>query len=189
MAKGGAFNVAQLIRELGLQTISGETMRILETIQPVMAVGDLSDVTPPHVAPSALFGVQETGAVGTAAIIEAQCLAPGGLFIEMFSAISGFTTCSIRITEAAIGPGLPVLATAGQASREPIASVVRSGAVAQSPLEAFTITQVGEITVFGSNAIFVPRGRFFSMQATLDNTIINFGFWIREVPASEHVPA
>ena len=55
---GGAFNVSQLIRELGLQAVTGDEMRVQETIQPTMRVADLSDVTPPHVAPTAIFGLE-----------------------------------------------------------------------------------------------------------------------------------
>lgn len=187
MAKGGAFNVSQLIRELGLQTISGEDLRVLETIQPTLLVGDLSDVTPPHVAASAFFGVTLAGAVGLAGTVELQCLAPGGCFIEWVSIDSPVVAIAMRVTTVSLGVTTP-LAAAGVTSRDPIVSRVRTDAVVLGP--AFvSLAQTGDFFPMNPNPMFIPRASFFSLQHQVVNLTGTVGFAVREVPASEHVPA
>lgn len=189
MAKGGAFNVSQLIRELGLQTIDGDTMRVLETIQPTMVVGDLSDVTPPHVAPSAIFGLTIAGVVAESGTIEIQCLAPGGLFIEWIITIGTTTNLLARVTTATIAAGLPIIPPAGQTSRDPMVSVVRAGTIIASPLNEFVaFGTASQGLSFGPNPLFIPRGSFFNIQALNNNAAVSLSFGAREVPSSEHSP-
>lgn len=187
MAKGGAFNVSQLIRELGLQTMTGEDMRVLQTIQPTLLVGDLSDVTPPHVAASAFFGVTLAGAVGLAGAVELQCLAPGGCFIEWITIDSPVVSISMRVSLTSLGVGTP-LAAAGVTSRDAIVSRVQTDAVALGGA-AVTLAQTGDFFGFSPNPMFIPRASFFSLQHQVVNLVGTVGFGVREVPASEHVPA
>jgi len=176
-----------LIRELGLQTISGDDMRVLETIQPTLLVGDLSDVTPPHVAASAFFGAVIVGAVGLSGTIELQCLAPGGCFIEWITIDSPTVSIAMAVGTAASGAATPVVA-AGLTSRDPIVSRVNTDASALIT-PSVTLAQTGAYFPFNPNPMFVPRGSFFTLQTALVNTTGTVGFGVREVPASEHVPA
>jgi len=189
MAKGGAFNISELVRELGLTAVTSEDLRVLQTIQPVLNVGDLSDVTPPHVAASSMFGFTVTAAGGLLATMELQCLAPGGCFIEWIVVVST-TNVGMRVTTAAIAAGQAVVAPAGQTSRDPIVSVVRQGDVAAPGIaEAVVFGATSFDMSFGPNPIFIPRASFFSLQALVANTAATISFGVREVPASEHVPA
>jgi len=188
MAKGGAFNVSQLIRELGLQTISGDTMRVLETIQPTISVGDLGGLTPPHVTASAFFDHFMVGSGGLFGTVEVQCLSPGGLFIDWIT-YNSTSTSDFTIRSATALPGGTIETAAGVTSRDPLVSIVRSGNVARISGNGVSLSRNGDIFVFGNKPIFVPRGQFFGFQVNTADTSSEVGFSVREVPASEHVPA
>jgi len=188
MAKGGAFNVSKLIEQLGLQTVSGDTMRVLETIQPTMAVGDLKDVTPPHVAATEMFNANPTGAAGEVGIVELQCLAPGGGFIEWVFVSTVFSNARMRVVTvgAAIATVVP---SVGQLSREPIVSIVREGSIPPSGLPGVLIIPNNAELIWGNRQMFIPRGSFFQIEHNTLATQASTSFSFREVPASEHVPA
>jgi len=188
MAKGGAFNVSQLIRELGLTSVSKEDMRVLETIQPTLLVGDMSNVTPPHVGPSALFGAVTVGAVAEVGIFELRCLAPGGGFVEWIMFATDATGGRFRISLTSSGVATPVV-SAGQMSRDAVVSNAFQGSVPPTGLPAVTIVANIDQFRFGHTPLFVPRGSFFQIESTVLNTIAILGIGWREVPASEHVPA
>jgi len=192
MAKGGAFNVSQLVRELGLTAVSPEDMRVLQTIQPTLQVGNLSDVTPPHVGPSALFGAVTVGAVGERGMFEMRCLAPGGAFVEWILFSTELTGGQFRITTTqALNPagGPIVVPSAGQMSRDPVVSLAFQGSQLATGLPSVSIVTSSDQFRFGATPLFVPRGSFFSIESTINNTIAILGIGWREVPASEHVPA
>lgn len=184
MAKGGAFNVSQLIRELGLKTISGDTMRVLETVQPTLPVGQLEGLTPPHVPPSAMFGVTAASGAGLNATLEVQCLAPDGLWIGWAVIGASASIVGYRVTTVTHAAGLGVLASAGQLSRDAVLSVVRSGGIAAvgGPSVDFPSTFGGNL--FFADPLYVPRGSFFSLQSVLTNVPVFLGFKFKEVPAA-----
>jgi hypothetical protein len=189
----GAFNVARLIAELGLKRVEGRpVMELAEVIQPTITVGDLSGLTPPHVAPEALFGGLITNIALEAAAVEIQCLAPGGGFLESIS-IRGPSAGWLRQSATALIPADPVLANVGQLSRDPVVSVVRVGTVVPSGLEGFDLsTSLSGDAVFYNFAprgLFIPRGTFLTMEAQVVNIALRFGLVWREVPASESVPS
>lgn len=185
----GAFNVSRLIAELGLKPVDRNVLRVLESIQPTMVVGDLSDVTPPHVAPSAFFGGLLIGGVGTSGALQIQSLAQGGSFVEWLTFDSANTTAtfSIQTTD----PGLPTILAGFQASRDPIVGIARRGDIAVVTVDAPVISQDAAIISFAPRPIFVPRGQFFLIQlgGTTATSNALFGIGWREVPASEHVPS
>ncbi len=184
----GAFNITRLLAELGLKNV--QDLPITERIQPTISVGDLSDVTPPHVAPSAIFGDFQAALVLFRALFEFQCLAPGGAFVEWISWESAVANGNIRIRPAAIGPGLAVLPVAGQASRDPIVSIGRSGVILPSGLPSGAIINANAVFVsFSPRPMFIPRGQFLSVESGATNAAVGFGMGWREVPASEHVPS
>ena len=188
----GAFNVSRLIAELGLQQIRGDEMRVLESIQPTMQVGDLSDVTPPHVAPSAIFGSVLIGGVGTAGGVQFHSLAPGGSFVEWITFDSTATNATFGIQT--VDPAFPtLLPPGGQTSRDPVQTIVRTGAVGFLPGIAGSpvISSTAAILSFSNRPVFVPRGTFFVIQNAMTGApaFSFFGLGWREVPASEFVPS
>lgn len=186
---GGAFNVTRLIAELGLKAVTGEEMEVLGKIQPVMQVGNLADVTPPHVAPTALFGSFAVLGAGLFPTVAIQCLAPGGSFVEWLTMESSTTTVTLRILTADPGP-TTVVEPAGQASRDPVVSIARSDPVALILGPRITMQPTTAFFPFASRPMFIPRGAFLTLQGTTITTgNFNWGLSWREVPASEHVPS
>lgn len=183
----GAFNVVALLRDLGLKQISGDEMRVREDIQPTMSVGDLSDLTPPHVAPTALFGALIAGIVGQRGMIELHCLAPGGGFIEWLTWDSATMGALLRIVTVASGVAVPV-PVAGQASRDAVLSTVVQGSLVATAAPSILLSQTEAFFAFAPRPIFVPRGAFFQVEGQTNGGGGSVGFSWREVPASEHVP-
>jgi len=181
----GAFNITRLIAELGLKNVD---LDLIERIQPTMNVGDLSDVTPPHVAPSAIFGGFQAAVPGEVWAMEIQCLSPGGAFIDWIS-YQAATNANFTILTASISSGLAVLPPVGQASRDPILSIAKSGTHVFAGAIGAVISSVGNMHTFNVRSIFIPRGSFFSIQGATVNFQTSFGIGWREVPASEHVPS
>lgn len=186
----GAFNVSQLIAELGLKPAIGEdVLRVLSAIQPTMAVGDLSDVTPPHVPPSVLFGDPTTTAAAQHSTVEIQCLGEGGAFVDWL--VLDTVTTSVRLqVRTTLGAAATVVPPTGVLSRDPIRSIARQdpGATITGPwvlLNGQTTSFLG----FGWKPMFIPRGSVFVMQAAGQNQSFAWGLMWREVPASEHVPS
>ncbi len=185
----GAFNVTALIRELGLQAVEPDVMEVLRRIQPVITVGDLSDVTPPHVAPTAIFGSLSLSAAGTNGTVALQCLAPGGGFIEWVTIQS--TTANALMSVRTVDPGVvTVVGPAGQVSRDPVVSIVRQDAIAALGAPNILLSQTENFFGFSPRPLFIPRASFFILQASNAGVGPSFswGFSFREVPASEHVP-
>ena len=183
---GGAFNTAELIRQLGLKPVGPDEMRVQTSIQPVLNVGDLSDATPPHISASAFFGVLLQGGAGTVGICELQCLSPGGGFIDWITFNATTTNARFRVTLNSVAVVTPVV-PAGVTSNEPIVSPVTQGAVAAPADPSVTIFPTGFIATFSSRPIFVPRGAFFQFQCATVNVAGNLGFGWREVPAAENI--
>jgi len=181
---GGAFNVAALIAELGLKPVGPDEMRIRGDIQPVMVAADLRDLTPPHVPASALFGLGLVGAGLDAGIIEVQCLARGGAFVDWLTISSAVSiNMFIRATGSA---GLAPQAAVAQVSRDAIVSVAESGDIV--PIAAFSLPVDGGGSFFNFDpAIFIPRGNFFVLQLALPAQTGSVGFAWREVPAAENL--
>jgi len=182
---GGAFNTSKFIQELGLKPVGPDEMRVLSDIQPVLIAGDLSGTTPPHIAPSAFFGLLLAGAVGLHGTVELQVLSPGGCFIEWISLDSPVVAVQMRVGTVTLGTATPVVA-AGFTSRDPVASLVTTDAVAIGGASV-TLSQTGIYFPFNPNPMFVPSGSFFSLQTQTANSFGTVGFAIREVPAAENL--
>lgn len=184
---GGGFNVAALIKELGLKPVGPDEMRVRGDIQPVLIAGDLSATTPAHEQPAAMFGTTISGAPGTAALFELQSLSPGGGFVGFVSSVQ---STGVRMRVVTAGSGIStVLAPAGVLSRAPLVSIVRIGDVAPSaePFIAFASTL--NATQYGWHDIYVPTGSFFQLESASLNNSIQVGIHWREVVAAENVPA
>lgn len=188
MATGGAFNVARLIRELGLKPVAGDEtlMRVLQTIQPTLQVGDLSHTTPPHVGASAMFGSIVIGLAAQRGIIELQSLAPGGGFVEWVMVDTNATGAQMRVVTTPSGVAIAV-PSAGQLSRDPVLSTVVRGSVAATGDPSVVIVADIDQFRFGHTPLFIPRGSIFQVEHTVDQQLsfVNFGW--REVPAPENL--
>lgn len=185
---GGAFNVAELVKTLGLKPVGPDEMRLRQDIQPVLTVGDLSATTPPHEQPAALFGSLVTGAVGTVGMFEIQSLAPGGGYVGWFNQTTAFSTCQVRVATAPSGVAT-VVAPAGQLSRAPVLSILRIGDLVATGLPEILFSTDAQQINFGWRDIYVPHGSFFQVELTALNALSAIGVHWREVLAAENVPA
>lgn len=185
----GAFNVTQLIAELGLQKISGSEMRVLQTIQPTMNVGDLDQVTPPHQAPTELFGVSALTGVGTFATVGIQSLGAGGCFIDWWSINPAVGGVLMKVVDANPGFTVGPTASVGLLSRDPVASLLFNESIALfsgTRVALGTVQQLWNVPV----PMFIPRGSFFTLQSsTITTGLFECGIHVRDVPASEFSPS
>jgi len=187
----GTFNVSALIAELGLQNVTGDEMRVLQSIQPVLAVGDISGNTPPHVPPAAAFGALVLGGGATFGTMQLQSLAPGGCFMDWFTFQSAATSLNVTVREGNVAPGMAVVAPAAQLSRDPVVSIATNGAQAAGVgAPAILVNNTTVRHDFSPHPWFIPRGFSVVFQSIVVGVLIfNMAFGIREVPATEHVPS
>lgn len=186
---GGAFNVNELIRQMGLQRVGDRApLELRPDIQPVVNVGSLSDLTPPHVAPTALYGSTISNVAGQRGMVEIACLSAGGGFLENFAMSTPLTTIFMSVKLTATIPGGTVVANVGQLSNEASVSVVRQANQATTGVGGYPINQQLAFANFAPRAIFVPRGAFLFFEALTDNIPYTYGFTWREVPASQFEP-
>ncbi len=179
------FNITQLIRELGLKNV--DSMDVVERLQPVVTVADLSDLTPAHQAPKALFGAFIAAVVAERFVMEVQCLAPGGLFVDWL-AYDSTGNLRISINATAVAGALPVVAPVGQASRDPVRSIVREGTLPGAVVPGMIVRNEHTFPA-GSIGLFVPRAQFFLIQSASTNIQGDIGFTFWEVPATESAPS
>lgn len=188
MALGGAFNVSHLIKELGLKAVEGDAMRVLETIQPTLVIGDLHDSTPAHQPPTALFGFVAQGTPSNVGLFEIQCLSPGGAFVGWFSISTVFTGAAIRVVTTGAGVS-NVVPSAGQLSRAPVVSIAREGNISATTDPGVQFVTDTQQLFFGFRDLYIPKGSFFQVELTSVNTISAIGVHWREIPAMENNPA
>lgn len=184
----GAFNVSRLIAELGLQNVTGEELRVLESIQPVLQVGDIGGNSPPHIPPASVSSALVVGGVGTFGSMNLMCLAPGGLFLDWFTFESGATSLNVFVRVGNPAPGMVVVPADNQVSNDPVVSVVTNGtAAAAVGGTAIFINTTTFRHDFSPHPWFIPRGSSVTFQSIVAGvTIMNIGLGFREVPASEH---
>jgi len=187
----GAFNVSQLIRELGLQRVTGNEMRVLETIQPTMEVADLSAVTPPHQAPTSLFAATVSSTAATFGACGVQSLGAGGCFIDWITVNFGVGGVLMVIQTTDPGFTLAPVAPMATLSKDPGASLFFDESIAlfaggvRIPLSSGT-----QFWNWTTAPLFIPRGSFFLLQSSVATTgVFEVGIHARDVPASEFAPS
>ncbi len=170
----GSFNVIAWAQEMGL--VSLREAEIIERIQPVMSLGDFSDLVPQHEPPSGFAGGTAGAVVGQRSMIELQSLGPGGAVVKATFGLS-VQTLEMQI-------GAPLLAgagtIAGQTSDDAPLSILRVGASAVAgDVSALTVQILFDVP------IFVPRGQALRVFPAADNVSFSGTFWYRDVPAAE----
>ncbi len=184
---GGAFNTAALIRELGLKPVGPDEMRVLTTIQPTMDVANLSDHTPVHKVPTAMFGATIQGLAGESGVVQVQSLAPGGIFIEDLI-IAGAQNVVATTNLAPLAGVIVVVLPACLFSDDPIVSSVLQGSVpAILPPRAQLRAASSIYAAAGPNGWFIPKGTFFRISTSALAVSTEVIFTIREVPAAPNV--
>ena len=183
---GGSFNVAELLRQLGLKSV--HELPIAPSVQPVLVAGDASGLTPPLLPPTAWAGATIGAVIGQLGGLQVQSLGVGGCWVrQCLFAVGQTTVIPFAITAAdPIAGGYATVLTKNEMAPDPTVSVVRVGndaaalAVGDSPQwRAITSTTVPLI-----DAVYVPHGWFFTIQNANSNQISYASVMIQEVPAA-----
>jgi len=177
------FNLSQFFNRLGIKNANPN---MLESVQPVISVGDLAHLTPQYVPPTQIFGGDTTAVAAQFSVIQIECRAPGGAFLPV---LWGEAQTPLFGRIATPETGLTPLVGVGPFSNDDIVSVVSSGTVAVAPLNATVSPNLPRLSgaqFFGGAPLYLPPGATLIISATAVNAaIINWWIMIQEIVASE----
>lgn len=173
----GAFNVIRWAQEMGL--VSLRELPIRETATPTMSLGDFSNLTPRHEAPTGIAGGVAPNVVGELSMIELHSLGQGGAVVTAWNVL---LPAAMQI-EIAGGPVLAGAISPNQiASDDAPLSVVRVGSVVFAPPSPLGNVQA---TGMHNQEIFIPPGGVLRLLAQATNTLVSGIIFFRDVPSAE----
>jgi len=176
------FNVAELIRRLGLTDKPGLAFAIRETIQPTINVGDLANLTPALRPPAGLAGSSlAAGAGGTFNLMFVHSLDPGGCYCWFGRAVAELRVNIFQGAPGVAGIVAPYSVEGLVAPRSVVTTVLQNvGSIvgANNP-----IFRDGAIEL-GTNGIYLARGQSIVQQA-ISGGVGTFCVRVVAIPASE----
>lgn len=179
-----SFNLSEFVSRMGLKRVS--EFPIIERVQPVALVGDLSPLVPAYAPPAAFFGRLVPLVAGQHTIATVQSLGAGGCFILFVTSttVGGWQLGTFPADPAPLIAGAPAV---NQVSNELPVSVVRDGTilVATRPMTTATHSLITSGELIQSLPFFVPRGFFFTIQAATAAIQMVYMVLVADVPASE----
>lgn len=179
---GSNFSLSAFFQRMG---IKNPHPTIHQSVQPVVSVGDFSDLTPQLLPPTFVGGGSQVAVVAEYSCIQITARAPGGCLLRAIWSSSTLVFGIISPAET----GLNEIVNQGPLSSEASAVLVEKGAVAVTPFA----TAVAPHLRGGSNLLapiqfFIPPGKvLFMRHADVNQKIDEFGMIISDVPASEQV--
>lgn len=181
----GDFNLRSFFRAMGIKNPQ-PSMR--EFVQPVISVGDMSQITPLYRPPTALFGGDVAAAIARFSYIEVVSRAEGGTLL-------GFNTG----TSIKIGTGLfpltPVFVVdpwpvGAQLSVGPTTSLVRTATTAVMPIPSNrapgTIDSDSIPNGDGQLMWIAPGNNMLFIRDVVNTSINDFTLKVVDLPASEN---
>lgn len=178
----GTFNLTAFWRAMG---IKNPRPTMLETVQPVLVVGDMSGLTPQHVPPTGLFGRDQLNIAGEFPFITVNCRDPGGILITGFW--QGQTPQFARIDAAAVPAPTSACGDRGPLSVDAVLTTcdVGSDPVNPVPFGSPTWPPLNNVAI-GPPQIYLPAGAFMCWsQDTVNTSLTSWGLIVQAVPASE----
>lgn len=172
---------------MGLRDI--KDLPIVERIQPVLPIGDVSGLTPAYVPPTLLVGGAVTGVGGQVAACTIHSLASGGTIIGWLSfALSVAGNARYGILAADPLPGGPTPVQLQASIGTPLA--VGDHGVRVALLNATYPYMAGPVTapVLVPGPIYVPQGRFFYLETVTNGTGLYWSAIAQDVPPAEGQP-
>jgi hypothetical protein len=183
-----ALGLSKLMGALGFKQSEG--LRFVETIQPVLTVGDASAWANVPEVPCAIWGTTNDVAAGGHDSMQVYAHAPGGLWIDNIafnSANPVVLTVSLFLVDFTAAAGLPLTTpvplvplTCSQPTAGPITTTGESGF---NPLGAFVATSSPGMvcnTLQGPtgplNGVYVPHGSVFGLRG---ETGAELNSWMR----------
>lgn len=186
MPGNGTFNLTNFFRAMGIKNPHPE-MR--ESVQPVVNVGDFSELTPLHRPARASFGGDVTGVVAEFSTVCLTSRSPGGTIINGFGKTALFYGIDV-LPANFILTFLP----SGVYSLQPFVSVVEGRSAAGLPLpnpgtETPQNPTTGQAFTQGID-LWIPQGQTFIMSGVGTNIAIT-DWWLvaTDIPASENPEA
>jgi len=190
MAGVGDFNLRSFFRAMGIKNPQ-PSMR--EFVQPVIIVGDMSDIVPQYRAPSGIFGGDAQAVAAEFTFIQVTSRAEGGTLIH------GFASDATNISMLTVAPAL-IMATVFEAdyplgmqlSVEPPVSLVQSGTIVVNPGTANRLPNPSSSNQFPlagmtSRPWWLRPGDTMVFIVGAANTGVNdWNLWITDLPASEN---
>jgi len=181
----GDFNLRSFFRAMGIKNPQ-PSMR--EFVQPVIVVGDMSEITPQYRPPTGYFGGDIAGFAAEFSFFQVISRAEGGT-------LTSFST-STNFMFGTVVPDLPTFFVdpwpiAAQLSVEAPVSLVRAGHTATQPIvanRAPTITATNRtIPANNGRLLWIPPGQgilFFGLG--VNASINDFACLVIDLPASEN---
>lgn len=185
--RANLWNLERWARRLGFKR--EDVPDIPYAVQPVQIVGDASALTSPLHPPMAWFGDLHVALVLHRNTLTVQSIAPGGLYVRTVRATDALGGVSNFVWT--IGPPPPSVGfiplTAVDFGPDPVASIVRVGDDPTPGLGVVDIPQSNQgagIMFVLTDEVFVPAGQFFTVQHSLEGSLVAWGCMIQEVPVA-----
>lgn len=181
----GDFNLTAFYRAMGIKNPE-PSMR--EFVQPVIVVGDLSEVTPQYRPPTGMWGGDVAAFAAEFSFIEVISRADGGSLVQLKSA----DQCVFRTGLEIVGPTFfdDPHALGCQLSVGPPVSLVRTGHTATAPAlqnRSPNTTDQNETTPGNAKLMWIRPGTNIVFWRVVTNDAINdWALTVIDLPASEN---
>jgi len=180
----GTFNLTAIWRALG---IKNPEPRMRESIQPVINVGDFSQLVPQHRPPTAMFGGDIPNAVGERPIVQITSRGPGGALIGNFRHDNPNT---FFYSEGSPQAGLaPVLPNPRLSPVErPMSSLVEKGTIIANPSNPQLAPGVERDSPFDCWRYpfwMRPGQTIFFWSTVTNNNVTSWSIQLVDIPASQ----
>jgi len=185
----GDFNLRSFFRAMGIKNPE-TSMR--EFVQPVILVGDMSDITPQYRPPSGVFGGDLAATAGEFSVIQLICRAEGGTLVHVWEGDSNIVMYATgqRVALDTVFEADYPLGCLG--SVEPPVSLVETGSIIVNPLVANRLPNASSLQKTplegAMNRPFwlPPGGTLTWVTGQVNSSVTDWTLWITDLPASEN---
>lgn len=179
------FNLSQFFNRLG---IKNPRPTMLESVQPVLVVSDLSEMTPWIRAPSAMVGFDVAGVIAERGFIQIFARGAGGTLVRTITGSDVFFLSTQQPDLGGTEAG--IICVFGDV--DPV-SVVKIGTTAVNPWAGGTAGRYASATrpnfSISNGPIYLAPGQILTVgKSTLDSPLNNYNVWFTDLPAAQLGP-
>jgi hypothetical protein len=179
------FNLFEAMARLGIKGGRQPALRN-DAVGLALVAGNLSELTPPLLAPQAWFGNRITAVAGQRPGLSVQSNAPGGSFVEAVglgaSALSG---AAWAVTAAEQNAAYAAAVTGFNMGPTACTALVQTGtAAAAQPTIWPRLPMAGTYWIPINGTIYLPPGYWFTVTGETVNVNWDWCMVVRDVPAS-----
>jgi hypothetical protein len=191
MADGSAFNVREILKQLGIKDVS--ELPILKSIQPSLPLGDASAIASPLLPPTALVGGYSVGNGSTTNGCVAILAAPGGSYLRSFSVN---TSANGTISFSVVPKGTYTYASSTAVtnflmSSEAAQTVAMNTTILSGGIVSATLAPRRYITTSGfgfEDLIYIPPGYVFESHMRSNSIASYWSAVVQDVVAPNLTP-